>query len=121
MGIISVTVFAIFLVGLLIVRSKLRKFSRDFDKDDPERSMLVWASRGCLVVLLVAAVGIVDGYIYKLPNPFSGPEVGNEMPTHAPPPPEPQKPDFGDVKDLRPDMGDIKDEHRKQLDDFENK
>ncbi|GEM_PF-5990357 len=118
MGIISVIAFAIGLMLLIMFSSGLRYTSKDFDKDDPERAFYTWASRACLLVLFLATVGIVDSYIYKLPNPFAGPKVGNELPQSSPPPPTPSEPDIR-ADDLRPDMDEVKKEHRDQLKEFE--
>lgn len=120
MGIVSVCVFIAFFAGLLVLRFKLSGLARDFDKDEPERAGLVWASRACLVVVLIAAAGIVDNYVWKIPNPFGGPTAGNEMPERSPPPPKPRKPDV-QADDLRPDMKDVRDEHRERLKDFETR
>jgi hypothetical protein len=117
-GIISVFVFGLFLVALLIIRSKLSSFARDFESDDPERLGLIWASRICLLVVLIAAVGIVDSYVWKIPNPFAGPTAGEELPREPEPPPPAVKPDV-QADDLRPDMDQVRDEHREQLDEFE--
>lgn len=118
MGIVSVVAFALGLIALLIVRAKLHAAARDLRSDDPNRGVLVWASRLCLAVVLVAAVGIVDGYLWKIPNPFSGPKAGNALPTSSPPPPTPIKPDIK-ADDLRPDMDAVRQEHRRQLREFE--
>jgi hypothetical protein len=118
MGIISVLAFVVAFILLAIFRSSLKKQARDFERGDPENTALVWASRGCLIVMILAVVGAVDSYVYKLPNPFSGPKVGNEMPQSSPPPPTPVKPDVK-ADDLRPDMEDVKKEHRDQLKEFE--
>lgn len=119
MGVISVLGFVVFLAALIVIRSMIRKSADDFDSDEPERTGLIWAARGCLVVVIVSLVGIVDGYVYKLPNPFGGPKVGNELPQSSPPPPAPSKPDIK-ADDLRPDMDEVKKEHRDQLKEFEH-
>ena len=67
---------------------------------------------------VLGLVGIIDSYIYKLPNPFDGPTAEldeKELPKETltvPPIKKIAKPD---------PMGDAKEEHGKALDEFSNK
>ena len=119
MGVISVAAFAIALVFLIFLRSRLGRVARDFDRDEPVGVATTVATLGLTVILILAAIGIVDSYVYKLPNPFSGPKVGNELPQSSPPPPTPSKPDIK-ADDLRPDLDELKKEHRDQIKEFEH-
>ena len=60
-------------------------------------------------------VAVVDGYIYKLPNPFDGPKT--ELPQARPQAPSEKPTEAREV--VKPDpMGDAKAEHKADLEAF---
>ena len=114
MGIISVIAVLAGFYCVYHFQKNARKLSRD-SVDEVDASMLRWGSRAGVLVIVLGLVGVVDTYVYKLPNPFDGPktELAQPKPKAAPEKPTEAR------ETVKPDpMGDAKAEHKAALEDF---
>ena len=121
MGIVSVVVFAAFVIALAVLQAKLHRQSEDRSLDPEARGVLKLASWALVLCILVSGILITDAYIYKFPNPFAPPKVEN-IQTQSAEPPKAVKPDLKAPEDTKKaDIDKAREEHGKKLDDWEKK
>lgn len=104
------------LVKAASLRAEAQKEGQQLDEAEP---LYRWGGRASLFVAFLVTIIVVDGFIVDIPNPFSGPKVGNEMPTMESPAQRVIKPEIN-VPDGRATMKDAAEEHQKKLESFEN-
>jgi hypothetical protein len=116
MGIVSITAVAAALGFLFALQRKINQVA-DREGDEDISWMLRWGARLAGLVAVLGIVGIVDSYIYELPNPLE--KDGIELPAESTP--ELVKP-VTIKKAEKPDpMKDAKKSHHEALDEFGKK
>jgi hypothetical protein len=116
MGIISITLLAAGIGFLFALQKRIEKIA-DEEGDEHVSWTLSWGSRFCGLIAVLGLVGVIDSYVYKLPNPFDGPTADLQADTPK------EEIDVPPIKKVeKPDpMKDAKDEHEKALDEFSDK
>jgi hypothetical protein len=114
MGIISITLVAAGIGFLFALQKRIAKIAKE-EGDDNISWTLSWGSRFCGLVAFLGLVGVVDSYVYKLPNPFDGPTA--DLPADTPKE-EIAVPPIKKVEKPDPMKG-AKEQHEKDLDEFQ--
>ena len=117
MGIVSIIAVAAGIGFLFALRRKINEIA-DEEKDEHLSWVYTWGARLSGLIAVLGIVGIVDNYIYELPNPLErdGIELPDE-PTNV----EPAK-DVEIKPAAKPDpMKDAQEDHQDAMDDFEKR
>jgi len=113
MGIISLTLLFAGIGFLFALQKRVDKIAKE-EGDDNVAWTLRWGAKFCGLIAILGLVGVVDSYIYKLPNPIEGPSA--DLPKETP------KEDIvvPEIKKVeKPDpMKDAKADHEKAIDEF---
>ena len=116
MGIISLTLLFAGIGFLFALQKRINKIAKD-EGDDNVAWTMRWGAKFCGLVAVLGLVGVLDSYVYKLPNPVGAPSADLQKETpkveiDVPPIKKAEKPD---------PMKDAKEQHRKDLDEFGKK
>jgi hypothetical protein len=112
MGIISSFGAVMFLVVLAMLWIRVRDLADESD-------LYVWIARGILVVGAFVLLWVINAYIVPVRSPFDGPKI-EHLPPRAPPVEAPEDLKL-DAPRTSPDLNDVAQEHRRQLEKFEQK
>jgi len=116
MGIISLTLLFAGIGFLFALQNRVNKIAKE-EGDDNVAWTMRWGAKFCGLIAILGLVGVIDSYIYKLPNPVGPPAA--ELPKETPK----EEIDVPPIKEIeKPDpMKDAKEGHRKDLDEFGKK
>jgi hypothetical protein len=122
MNLLTVLVVCVGLVALAWGALKCRSVAKDQDRSNDDRLMALWGARVLVIVFVIAALGAVQvSGIVKIPDPFQGPKVTNEMPNRVMESPATGPAPTLEGVPMQPDVGKAAREHQQQLKKFENR
>lgn len=117
MGIVSIIAVAAGIGFLFALRRKINEIAEE-EKDDRLAWVYTWGARLSGLIAVLGIIGIVDSYIYELPNPLE--RDGIELPDK---PTNVEPVEDVEIKPAsKPDpMKEAQEDHQGAMDDFEKR
>ncbi len=111
----------VFIIFLGWVTYKLYSHSKNVAEDDENKRLFLTLSKLLFIVTFFITITTIQvSGVVKLPDPFQGQKITNEIPNKAYGTPNVESPEVSAVP-IKPDFDGVAAEHKKRLEQFEGK